>query len=123
MSTAKSADQLAGAAAEKRALAGVPADSVRLDWIITISSCVNIVGLFIDGWAHNHGFVDDSFFTPWHAVLYGAILFAGFALIVTHFRNVSRGFRWSQALPVGYGLSLIGFFIFMLGGLGDMIWH
>jgi hypothetical protein len=28
-----------------------------------------IVGVFIDGFAHNHGEVE-SFFTPWHAILY-----------------------------------------------------
>ena len=27
-------------------------------------------GFFLDGWAHTHGKVDQSFFTPWHAVLY-----------------------------------------------------
>ena len=123
MATTRSADQILGGASEKRALADFPADSARLDWIIAVSSCVNIFGLFIDGWAHNHGFVDDSFFTPWHAVLYGAILFAGSALIVTHFRNVGRGYRWRAALPAGYGLSLAGFFVFILGGVGDLIWH
>jgi hypothetical protein len=25
-------------------------------------------GLFPDGWAHAHGRVDQSFFTPWHTV-------------------------------------------------------
>lgn len=107
----------------RRARTGAPADNLPLDWIIAISSCVNVFGLFLDGWAHNHGFVDDSFFTPWHAVLYGAILFAGFALILAHFRNVSRGYHWRRALPAGYGLSLFGFFIFILGGVGDMVWH
>ena len=41
---------------------------------MALISCAIVFGLYIDGWAHNHGFVDDSFFTPWHAVLYGAIL-------------------------------------------------
>lgn len=123
MASTRSAEAVSPAHSSIRARSGVPADSIRLDWIIAISSCVNVFGLFLDGWAHNHGFVDDSFFTPWHAVLYGAILFAGLALIMAHFRNVSRGYRWSQALPVGYGLSLFGFFIFMLAGLGDMVWH
>ena len=123
MATTRPADQVIQPANERRAITGLPADSVRLDWIIALSSSVNVFGLFIDGWAHNHGFVDDTFFTPWHAVLYGAIAFAGLALIVTHFRNVGRGYRWSRALPAGYGLSLIGFFAFATGGLGDLLWH
>jgi hypothetical protein len=28
-------------------------------------------GIFLDGWAHAHGRVDESLFTPWHAVLAG----------------------------------------------------
>jgi len=80
--------------------------------------------LFIDGWAHNHGQVDDSFFTPWHALLYGAMGLAGLILIATHSHNALRmGYRWSRALPHGYALSLIGFFAFGLAGLGDMLWH
>ena len=107
----------------RRAIAERPADSVRLDWTIAIFSCINVFGLFIDGWAHNHGYVDDTFFTPWHAILYSAILAAGLVLIAAHFRNVQRGYRWSMALPRGYTLSLLGFFAFACGGVGDLLWH
>ena len=107
----------------KRAIAGLPADNIRLDWTMALISCAIIFGLYIDGWAHNHGFVDDSFFTPWHALLYGAVGLSGLVLIAHHFRNVSKGFRWSKALPAGYALSLIGFFAFGAGGAVDMLWH
>jgi len=106
-----------------RALEGLPADNVRLDWAMAIISCAIVFGLYIDGWAHNHGQVDDSFFTPWHALLYGAVGLSGLVLIICHFRNVAQGFRWSKALPAGYALSLIGFFAFGAGGLVDMLWH
>ena len=85
--------------------------------------CAIVFGLYIDGWAHNHGFVDDSFFTPWHAVLYGAVGLAGLVLVLSHFRNVSQGYRWRNALPPGYRLSLFGFFAFAAGGLFDLLWH
>ena len=123
MATARSAERIMHTDNSPRAIAGHPADSIRLDWAITIFSCINVFGLFIDGWAHNHGYVDDTFFTPWHAVLYSAILAAGLILIATHFRNVNRGYRWSQALPKGYALSLIGFFAFAMGGVADLVWH
>ncbi len=123
MASTRSAEQMIPSESGRRAIAGAPADSIGLDWAIAIFTCINVFGLFIDGWAHNHGKVDDTFFTPWHAVLYGAILAAGMLLIVTHFRNVRLGYRWTQALPRGYGLSLAGFFIFAMGGVGDLVWH
>ena len=107
----------------RRAIAGIPADSISLDWAMAICTCIITFGLFIDGWAHNHDKVDDTFFTPWHALLYGSIAAAGLLLIYTHFRNVGRGHRWRQALPNGYGLSLAGFFIFAAGGVADLFWH
>ena len=123
MAVAKSADQLMSASSAGRAIAGAPADNIRLDWLMALISCAIVFGLYIDGWAHNHGQVDDSFFTPWHALLYGAVGLSGLVLIVNHFRNVSKGYRWSKALPAGYSLSLIGFFAFGAGGLVDMLWH
>ena len=112
-----------GAGADQRARAGSPAYSLRFDWLMALICCAIVFGLFIDGWAHNHGQVDETFFTPWHALLYGAVGLAGLVLIVTHFRNVGKGYRWSRALPEGYALSLIGFFAFGLGGLFDLVWH
>ena len=123
MATTRPASDAIGPAAGKRALSGAPADNIRLDWIIAIFSCGNVFGLFIDGWAHNHGQVDNTFFTPWHALLYSAIGLGGLVLIITHLLNVNRGYRWTKALPRGYALSLIGFFAFAVGGLGDLFWH
>ena len=123
MTSSSRAGQLASPATRSRAITGRPADNTQLDWTISLISCAIVFGLFIDGWAHNHDKVDDSFFTPWHALLYGAVALAGLALIITHFRNVNRGHRWSRALPGGYALSLVGFFAFGAGGIVDMIWH
>ena len=102
---------------------GHPADSVRLDWWQAIVTCFMIFGLFIDGWAHNHDRVDNTFFTPWHAILYSAYGVAALSLIVLHFRNVGRGYRWNRALPVGYMPALVGVFLFAIAGTGDLFWH
>lgn len=123
MAAARSAQGVMPATSAARAIAGLPAENVRLDWAMALISCAIVFGLFLDGWAHNHGQVDDSFFTPWHALLYGAVGLSGLVLITTHFRNVGKGFRWSKALPAGYALSLVGFFAFGAGGLVDMLWH
>lgn len=73
-------------------------------------------GLFLDGWAHNAG-KPETFFTPWHAVLYSGILasVAWFALDgYRHERDFSepawRPLRWAGVLVAA-------------GGVGDMLWH
>jgi hypothetical protein len=42
----------------------------HLDWLVALLGCWTVGGIFLDGWAHNHGKVDSSFFTLWHALLY-----------------------------------------------------
>ena len=123
MAVSGAAGQAMQGATGQRARAESPAYSLGFDWLMAIICCAIVFGLYIDGWAHNHGQVDESFFTPWHALLYGAVGAAGLALIITHFRNVNRGYRWTRALPAGYALSLVGFFAFGLGGVFDLIWH
>jgi hypothetical protein len=41
-----------------------PAGSGAFDWAITTLCAAFVGGLFLDGWAHTHGRVDDSFLTP-----------------------------------------------------------
>lgn len=93
------------------------------DWIFTGACALFVLGLFIDGWAHNHGRVDRSFFTLWHAIFYGGY---GLTLLLLVAR-IGIG-RWSGAnrdatLPVAYRSALSGLLIFGAGGLGDMVWH
>jgi hypothetical protein len=80
-------------------------------------------GLYLDGWAHIHLPALESFFTPWHAVLYAGYLAGAAALVVTFVRNRRRGARRSTALPDGYRPSLVGVFIFFFAGIADMLWH
>ena len=42
----------------------------RFDWGIAALSVWLAIGFYIDMWAHAHGRVDDTFLTPWHAILY-----------------------------------------------------
>ena len=80
-------------------------------------------GLYLDGWAHNHKSELETFFTPWHAVLYSGFAASAGLVFATFAMNVRRGFAWRSALPPGYMLSLAGAIIFLVGGLGDMVWH
>lgn len=98
-------------------------DDARFDWAMTVLSVFFVFGLYLDGWAHTHGQVDESFFTPWHGVLYAAHLLVVLFLSVNVLVNMRRGFSLAHALPQGYLLSLVGALLFIGGGVGDLIWH
>src|SRR5260221_7991994 len=91
-----------------KALEGYPAGSLTFDWTLAILAALLAGGLYLDGWAHSHGRVDNSFFTPWHAVLYSMFSLSALILIATTGLNFRKGYAWRQALPRGYWLSLIG---------------
>ncbi len=110
-------------AEHKSARAALPADHLRFDYLYALLSGFFIFGLFLDGWAHNNGRVDTTFFTPWHAFLYGSYVLIGLLLVVTQFRNVSRGHRFDRALPRGYGIALAGVLLFGFAGGSDFVWH
>ena len=94
-----------------------------LDWLMAFLSTVFVGGLFLDGWAHNHGKVDQSFFTPWHAFFYGGFLLIAAALVGVVLLNRSRGYSLTDAIPDGYRASLAGLFVFAAGGVADLAWH
>jgi len=102
---------------------GYPLGGVRFDAIFVVLSAWLLGGLAIDGWAHTHGKVDTSFFTPWHAIFYSGFMAVSLFLFINQWRNISKGFPLRRALPAGYELSLLGAGIFAAGGVGDMIWH
>lgn len=93
------------------------------DWLMALLGAWLLGGLYLDGWAHIHMPGLETFFTPWHAVLYSGYLAGAVALVVTFARNRGRGAARSRALPAGYGPSLVGAFVFFFGGLADMLWH
>ena len=94
------------------------------DWKMVALDTWLVCGIFMDGWAHNH-IADEieSFFTPWHALLYSGFLMVAVFNIVTVIRARRKGNAWKETLPDGYGLSMIGVMIFGISGFCDMIWH
>lgn len=106
---------------------GVPqtltTEHIGFDWIFIVLCTWLIGGVFLDGWAHTHGKVDQSFFTPWHAVLYSGYLAVAIFLAVTIVRNHAQGAAWLRSYPAGYGSSVIGAAIFAVAGVGDLLWH
>jgi hypothetical protein len=91
----------------------------RMNWaadLVTLLLTAWLIGgLFLDGWAHNTRPQLETFFTPWHAVFY-----SGFAAI-------AAWICWSiwrrRGVPAGYGPALVGVTIFLVSGVGDMLWH
>lgn len=75
-----------------------------------------MAGVYLDAWAHvSH--LPDSFWTPWHAILYSGLMACGvflFAIRATPYRVL---------LGRGYRLSLLGFALGMAAGVSDAIWH
>jgi hypothetical protein len=81
-------------------------------------------GAYLDVWAHVHRPELETFFTPWHAVLYSgffAVAVATAAPLLLRRRGSATS--WASALPAGYDWSLIGVLVFLLGGVLDMLWH
>lgn len=76
-----------------------------------------IIGLFIDGWAHEND-KPETFFSPWHGVLY-----SGFAAAILFFFLVGQLERRSGIRQRMELLTLAGFLLFGAGGSADFFWH
>lgn len=101
----------------------VPVSTRRDDLVTTAFGVWMVVGLFVDGWAHLNLPGLETFFTPWHGVLYSGFAAGAGWLAVLAVRGRRSGRSWSHALPRGYRLGAAGVIIFGVGGLGDMAWH
>lgn len=100
-----------------------PTAGRRFDLLATALAAWVLFGVFIDVNAHNHGQVDNTFFTPWHFLLYSGVLANGVTFGIAQFRNVGQGYAWARALPRGYFLSFAGVLVFALAGAFDFVWH
>lgn len=125
MSESIFSDSIAAAATgpPEKALQEKRVSGLQFDWLINLLCAVFVGGLYLDGWAHNHGRVDESFFTPWHAFFYSGFLLVAIAFVVAVVANLRRGYPLALSIPDGYRLTGVGLFIFAAGGVGDMVWH
>lgn len=88
------------------------AEARRNSWAGTIFSTWVVLGLYLDGWAHNAGKPED-FWTPWHAVLYSGFLAATVWFLLERRRGG----------PPAERLTVAGFALFAVAGMGDAVWH
>lgn len=102
-------------------------ERTRLGWrdnfITLVTATWLMIGLFVDGWAHNNIAQLETFFTPWHAIFYSGFLACGWWTGFLVLREWRTGKSLLGSIPQGYHLGVLGVCIFGLGGLGDMTWH
>lgn len=94
----------------------------RFHWTVALLSGWMMAGASIDAWAHRTRPGPETFFTPWHGVLYSGFLAVGGFLLWHAVRGRPEGTTRAR-LPDGYLPSLWGAGIFLAGGVGDMLWH
>ena len=92
-------------------------DARAVDRVFTVLAGWLMTGVFLDAWAHISR-LPDSFWTPWHGVLYSGLTACGAFLSIARYLGRDR-----VELARGYDLSVIGFGIAALGGVADAIWH
>jgi hypothetical protein len=96
--------------------------NIVLDYAVGICGVWISGGFFLDAWAHGHVPVE-SFFTPYHAVFYSGMLALALVIAVYALYRRSQGYAWANCVPRCYRLPLLGVPIFVLAGIGDMLWH
>src|SRR5947207_343911 len=91
--------------------------------VLAICGLWFIGGAYVDGWAHNHIPKLETFFTPWHGILYSGFAVTAAALLAIVVWNRKPGERWKHAIPTGYGPAILGICTFAVAGVLDMLWH
>ncbi|MDQ0770590.1 hypothetical protein QF031_003339 [Pseudarthrobacter defluvii] len=115
-------------AAAAHAFAVPPAATQRpttaLEDSITLAAGVwLLIGTYVDGWAHNNLRNLETFFTPWHALLYSGFAACAVWIAALTWRRHAPGMRWAEAVPAGYGAAAAGVALFLASGVGDFAWH
>ncbi len=94
----------------------------RFEWLMVFASVWTLSGLFLDGHQHLYSSIE-TFFSPWHILMYSGGVFAVFVLAMAVARNRRRGFSLMGSVPAGYELSVAGVACLIAGGTIDFGWH
>ena len=96
----------------------------QLDYVYFFAATWFIAGIALDSWAHNNIPRLETFFTPWHAVLYSGVVVVMATLFGATWLNYRRGASGLMAaIPEGYGIAVVGVIGMALTGVTDMTWH
>ena len=102
-------------------LGGTRSDSRREQLAIAFFGTWAIVGLFVDGWSHQAN-KPETFFTPWHLMLYSGFVGAVIWFAVEGWRT-GRSKQSATRVAPSDRLTTIGLVLFAIGGVGDGVWH
>jgi hypothetical protein len=102
----------------------------RDDLITMLLACWPITAMFFDGLGHNNRTGQESFFSISHLFVYsGATVTALWVTWVVVKAQLAAGVEVKKlmidfaAIPVGYGVAIIGLIVLTLAGPADLIWH
>jgi hypothetical protein len=96
----------------------------REDLLTVAGATWMIIGLFIDGYAHQNLLDDEeSFFTIYHAVFYSGFAASSLAICRIALERARADLPFHRWLPPGYQAAAAGLVLFGAGGIGDGLWH
>jgi hypothetical protein len=96
--------------------------SWRDNFVLVLLGSWTIIGIYLDVWSHKNRGTPETFFSGWHALFYTGFAATAAWLVWLVLRGGGRQ-RSLSAVPVGYGLGLVGIAVFAAGGLADLTWH
>ena len=99
--------------------------TARERWTLVIASAWLVIGLQLDAYAHATTPELETFWTPWHGVLYSGIAASGFTLLwIMRSRLPSLPtYQSVLALPNALRIPLAGMASLLVGGGMDTLWH
>jgi hypothetical protein len=97
----------------------------REDLVTVVLASLLIGGSLADAWAHSNLASElETFFTPWHGLLYGGYAATAAWTVWLGLRRRGEAPRWwRDGWPAGYALGALGAAGFLAAGVGDMLWH
>ncbi|MBG0562737.1 hypothetical protein I4J89_14875 [Actinoplanes sp. NEAU-A11] len=104
---------------------GTVSFTARERWVLLVASAWLVIGLQLDAYAHATMPELETFWTPWHGVLYSGIAASGFTLLWI-MRSRLPGiptYRSLLALPNALRIPLAGMAFLLVGGGVDTLWH
>jgi hypothetical protein len=99
--------------------------SARERWIMLVASAWLVTGLQLDAYAHATTPELETFWTPWHAVLYSGIAASGLTLVWLLRPRLPTipTYQSVMALPNALRVPVLGMAFLLVGGGIDTLWH
>ncbi|MFF5290386.1 hypothetical protein [Paractinoplanes globisporus] len=94
-------------------------------WVMLVAAAWLVTGLQLDAYAHATTPELETFWTPWHAVLYSGIAASGLTLVWLLRSRLPRVPTYESvlALPNALRVPLLGMAFLLVGGGVDTLWH